>query len=73
MVFYVLFVFVLCVVPNVVCISGLSFCVLCPMLSVSLDCRSVCCAQCCLCHYVVVLCFEFNVVLSVSLDCRSVF
>ena len=71
---------------SVVCVTGLSFCVLNSMLSVSQGCRSVFRAQYCLCLWVVVVCFELNVVyvtglsfcvlssmLSVSLGCRSVF
>ena len=48
-------------VPNVVCVSGLFvfvLCLMCPMLSVSLDCLSsscVLCAQCCLCLWIVCL------------------
>ena len=62
-----MFVFVLCLVPNVVC-------VLCPMLSVS-------CAQCCLClvpNVVCVLCpmlsvsLEFAPVLSSGVSCCSI-
>jgi hypothetical protein len=74
------------IVPNVACVSELSsFCDLCLMLPVSLDClHSVSCAQCCLCLWIVfILCLVPSVacvsglssfcvlypVLPVSLDC----
>jgi hypothetical protein len=58
-------VFILCLVPSVACVSGLSsFYVLCLVLSVSLDClHSVSCAQCCLCLWIVfILCLVPSVV-----------
>jgi hypothetical protein len=57
----VLCIFVMCVMPNIAYVSGLfylsSSCVLCPILPMSLDCfiylHHVCCAQYCLCLWIV--------------------
>ena len=55
-------IFVLCLVHSVVCMSGFSFCVLYTVLPVCLDFRSVSFTQCCLYVWIFVLCLVHSVV-----------
>ena len=70
----VLFIFVMCVMPNIAYVSGLfylsSSCVLCPILPMSLDCfiylRHVCYAQYCLCLWIVLCIFVMCVMPNIA-------